>query len=569
MKALLKKEFTLCQKVSIPNLANFSWDSKINESTASVPVLLSCLKGAVTTKFNKDTLIKGSRNKINLKPRIGTALSVLLYSRSPQKSNFLPTLMSVQFWRGRLKHETLKQISQLGICVGYEATLSAIDSVRADFDSVALKFKADIENMLQNRNVAHSGGNVDDTYTIDLSVSLPNVDDVIAQYPEMEDTILYSENYEINESMEHTVDDDSDDDDDDDEEEEDDVAAADDVVAPSAVADDDDTAAADDDDTAAADDDDDDNDADDGIDDNVNDDSNYGDITDVLPLEIEGESVEDVAESSAIDQSVSAEMEPPGFTMCLDNVGKKVISRHPTEIVKNQYLNMALGYIAINRVKSSNANWREENLTKAIDIPINRFIPQTEDFDRLRYRMVVLVGWIISKHLPWFKSNFSECITSHIAHQFSNESARKSVLVNLGVFDEDPCSTQGAIGIYEKLHKYIPVVDNVPVKTVVFGDGLSCERGNDAQRARCNGLTPAERLEGLEPAAQEFHKEMLLLQDFYDKFYKGTSASDRGTLCQVKNLFNFRQVKSGPVLIKLFSCSTQLSMKFQNWINLI
>ena len=287
--------------------------------------------------------------------------------------------MSVQFWRGRLKRETLKQISQLGICVGYEATLSAIDSLRADFDSVALKFKADIENMLQNRNVAHSGGNVDDTYTIDLSVSLPNVDDVIAQYPEMEDTILYSENYEINESMEHTVDDDSDDDDDDDEEEEDDVAAADDVVAPSAVADDDDTAAAADDD--------DDNDADDGIDDNVNDDSNYGDITDVLPLEIEGESVEDVAESSAIDQSVSAEMEPPGFTMCLDNVGKKVISRHPTEIVKNQYLNMALGYIAINRVKSSNANWREENLTKAIDIPIDLY-------HRQRTLTICVIGWL-------------------------------------------------------------------------------------------------------------------------------------------------------------------------------
>ena len=29
------------------------------------------------------------------------------------------------------------------------------------------------------------------------------------------------------------------------------------------------------------------------------------------------------------------------------------------------------------------------------------------------------------------------------------------------------------------------------------------------------------------------------------------------------------QIGPGPVLIKLFSCSTQLSMKFQSWINLI
>lgn len=73
---------------------------------------------------------------------------------------------------------------------------------------------------------------------------------------------------------------------------------------------------------------------------------------------------------------------------------------------------------------------------------------------------------------------------------------------------------------------------------------MDCERGNDAQRARANGLTELEPLQGLEPAAQEFHKEMLLLQDFYNEFLKGASASDRGTLCQLKNLFNFRQVKA-------------------------
>ena len=37
---------------------------------------------------------------------------------------------------------------------------------------------------------------------------------------------------------------------------------------------------------------------------------------------------------------------------------------------------------------------------------------------------------------------------------------------------------------------------------------------------------------------------MLLLQDFFDEFFKGSSASDRGTLCQLKNLFNFRNVKA-------------------------
>ena len=92
--------------------------------------------------------------------------------------------------------------------------------------------------------------------------------------------------------------------------------------------------------------------------------------------------------------------------------------------------------------------------------------------------------------------------------------------------------------------KYIPEKDGKLYTSIVYGDGLSCERGNDAQLARSNGLSPRERLEGLEPGVQEFHKEMLLLQDFYDLFFKGSSAADRGTLCQIKNLFNYRQVKS-------------------------
>ena len=36
----------------------------------------------------------------------------------------------------------------------------------------------------------------------------------------------------------------------------------------------------------------------------------------------------------------------------------------------------------------------------------------------------------------------------------------------------------------------------------------------------------------------------MLLQDYFDEFFKGSSASDRWTLCHLKNIFNYRQVKS-------------------------
>ena len=70
-----------------------------------------------------------------------------------------------------------------------------------------MKCKADVENVIQRGNVTNSAHGI---YTEDLSVDL-YVNDEIAQYPEMEDTILYSENDEIYESFEANIDDDEED----------------------------------------------------------------------------------------------------------------------------------------------------------------------------------------------------------------------------------------------------------------------------------------------------------------------------------------------------------------------
>ena len=157
--------------------------------------------------------------------------------------------------------------------------------------------------------------------------------------------------------------------------------------------------------------------------------------------------------------------------------------------------------------------------------------------------MKVIVGRIIARHMPWFHEHFQDIPTKHIVHDYTPESSEQSLLVNLGVFSENQSTTQGTIGIYEHMQQYVPSVDTQPYTTVLYGDGLSCERGNDAQNARSNGLDKWEGLEGLEPAAQEFHKEMLLLQDYYDVFFKGTSTADRGALSHLRNIFNFRDVK--------------------------
>lgn len=102
----------------------------------------------------------------------------------------------------------------------------------------------------------------------------------------------------------------------------------------------------------------------------------------------------------------------------------------------------------------------------------------------------------------------------------------------------------GAIGIYEHLQQYVPNINSKPYTTLVYGDGLSCERGNDAHRARANGLNEWERLKGLNQLHKNSTKRCYYCKIFYDTFLKGSSAADRGTVCQLKNLFNFRHVRS-------------------------
>ncbi|XP_060588189.1 uncharacterized protein LOC132743654 [Ruditapes philippinarum] len=129
-------------------------------------------------------------------------------------------------------------------------------------------------------------------------------------------------------------------------------------------------------------------------------------------------------------------------------------------------------------------------------------------------------------------------------HKYIEESKRKSEIFNIGVLQENPSTTAGVINILDMLHRYVPQneADGTLYPIITWGDGLSCERHADAQNARANGATPRERLEGLEPSPQEFHKRMILMQETMDTLFDGRSAQDKGTLFYLKNVFNQRSV---------------------------
>jgi hypothetical protein len=64
----------------------------------------------------------------------------------------------------------------------------------------------------------------------------------------------------------------------------------------------------------------------------------------------------------------------------------------------------------------------------------------------------------------------------------------------------------------EKLHTYVPKVDNTYFVIPTHGDAMSVERMIEAQRRRAAERKELQRLDGLEAIPQEFHHRGLMIQ---------------------------------------------------------
>lgn len=112
----------------------------------------------------------------------------------------------------------------------------------------------------------------------------------------------------------------------------------------------------------------------------------------------------------------------------------------------------------------------------------------------------------------FFQARHADQVVWHIPHRFSEESAKKSEIINLGVVKADPSSAKGVVTILCSLNDHVPVVQGEPHTILTHGDQLSCERMADARRAMGDHEVPADTLKGLEPTPGEFHHRCLLLQ---------------------------------------------------------
>uniref|UniRef100_A0A8W8ILQ2 DUF6589 domain-containing protein n=1 Tax=Magallana gigas TaxID=29159 RepID=A0A8W8ILQ2_MAGGI len=218
------------------------------------------------------------------------------------------------------------------------------------------------------------------------------------------------------------------------------------------------------------------------------------------------DSVSENVEPDTIESASDSAPHSPGYCITWDNVGKMIKACHQSTERQNKMMLWALAYGAVNRIPTTHLS---DSCVKAADIPLQKFLPMEEDITEIKKRMEIIVARIIQKNMPYFHS----CtVVSHIRHSFWRESSKKSKVINLGVCQENPSTTTGTIKIMEQLHEYVPRQGDDLFQLVCFGDGLSCERHNDAHMARSNGESRLSKLQGLQPQVQEFHKRMLHMQ---------------------------------------------------------
>ena len=131
--------------------------------------------------------------------------------------------------------------------------------------------------------------------------------------------------------------------------------------------------------------------------------------------------------------------------------------------------------------------------------------------------------------------------------------------VPLGVLLKNENKTEEMIKILETLHKYVPRSENGLKEVFLGGDQLTCERVRGAKMARLQAQDAAQRLEGLLPKVEDWHALQAFYHVIWSALYSTSSSRDKGTLYQLRNLIDRRNIVADPKK-DLHACQSYLSV---------
>ncbi|XP_077864340.1 LOW QUALITY PROTEIN: uncharacterized protein LOC144349697 [Saccoglossus kowalevskii] len=239
-----------------------------------------------------------------------------------------------------------------------------------------------------------------------------------------------------------------------------------------------------------------------------------------------------------------------GFQIVGDNVDMREKVRHMTVDHQNRDYHMFQLMAVKNRIMPDSEDFSFQH--KLQDVPITEILPTIQDNLALKEEFIFLVGRVLTSRFGVFKDQ-KQTFPEHIPHKYQNEAKIPSEYVMLGVLQKNEQYTEEMIEIAKYAHQFVPghtdtlEDDKAPLCKVPFvGGQLTVERLRESLDSVCDGRTPTQRLEGIYPKLADWHALVAFYRVCWHKLYSTQSSFDIGTMNQLRNAVNRRNVCIDP-----------------------
>ncbi|XP_063850688.1 uncharacterized protein LOC135094491 [Scylla paramamosain] len=176
---------------------------------------------------------------------------------------------------------------------------------------------------------------------------------------------------------------------------------------------------------------------------------------------------------------------------------------------------LSQAYAVRNRVPFM-MTYRDEAVRQADNIPFEEFVPDSEDFIRVRNQMKKEVQKMLITHLGLFAS-----LSVNEEHQHSQFVTEKSVMLDLGTVFKSPTDSGSVASLMKNLKKYMVHDEGEPLSLCLFGERDSVERMVKAKDVMSCFSDKLDRLDGMEPCIADHGRQALLAKDIIAIFFPG------------------------------------------------
>ena len=149
-------------------------------------------------------------------------------------------------------------------------------------------------------------------------------------------------------------------------------------------------------------------------------------------------------------------------------------------------------------------------VSKMSEVPSELFLPSCDDVHKVKSNLVTLVGRILTQYIAGLIP-LHKAVPKHILHKYSTEMSQKLEVVVLDVLMKDDIKHGDMIDILRTMHEYLGDAYDQEKRVLSGSDQLTCEQQSGAQRHMMCGNTRRERLEVVEPVAEDWHCLVCLL----------------------------------------------------------